>query len=60
MNNKVLVLKKNGYNVWAEVNPKTNRLFNFSASGVGINPNNTYPYLSDVEKVINRMATSKG
>jgi hypothetical protein len=58
-NKKVLVEKKSGYNIWAEVNPVTCRLFNFSVSGVGVNPNHTHPYLSDAEKVVNKMVGVK-
>lgn len=59
MNKKVLVAKKSGYNIWAEVNPVTCKLFNFSVSGVGVNSTHTYPYMSDAEKVVNKLVGNK-
>lgn len=55
MNNKILVERKNGYNIWGEVNPKNNKLQNFSVSGVGVNPTHTYSYITEAEKVVNKM-----
>lgn len=51
-NEKILVVKKDGYNIWAEVNSKTKKLFNFSVSGLGANPRTTYPHISSAEKLI--------
>ena len=59
MSTKTLVVKKDGYNIWAEVNQKTKKLFNFSVSGVGANPNNTYSYISDAERLIKRLVEGK-
>lgn len=52
--NKVLVLKKNGHNLWADVNPTTNRLYNFSISGYNANPRHTYSSILEAETVFNR------
>jgi hypothetical protein len=54
-NQKVLIVKKSGYNIWGEINPKTKRIFNFSLSGVNVNPKTTYTYLFDAEKVLKRI-----
>lgn len=58
MNNKVLVLKKSGHNLWAEVNPITNKLQNFSVSGYNTNPKFTYTHLAEAEAVFNRCVGS--
>jgi hypothetical protein len=52
---KVLIVKKNGYNIWGEMNPLTKKLNNFSISGVGVNPKAVYTYISDAENVVNRL-----
>jgi hypothetical protein len=52
--NKVLVCRKNGHNIWAEVNPVSRKLQNFSISGPSANPRYTYTHLSEAETVYNR------
>jgi len=52
--NKVLICKKNGHNLWAEVNPISRKLQNFSISGPSANPRYTYTYLTEAETVYNR------
>ena len=57
---KVLVLKKSGHNLWAEVNPVTNKLNNFSISGHNTNPKYTYTHLLEAESVFNRCVGNTG
>jgi hypothetical protein len=59
MNNKVLVIKKEGYNIWGEVNPASNRLQNFTVSGPGMNPTYTYPYLVEAEQAVKKSGGRK-
>jgi hypothetical protein len=59
MNNKVLVVKKEGYNIWGTVNPVNSRLQNFSVSGPGMNPTHTYPYLVEAEQAVKRLVGRK-
>ena len=54
MNSKTLVLKKNGHNLWADVNPLTQKLQNFSISGYNANPKHTYTSILEAEAVFNR------
>jgi hypothetical protein len=49
---KVKVSQKQGYAIFAEVNPKTKRLFNFSVSGSGVNPKIDYTYITSCEGII--------
>ena len=58
MNNKVLILKKSGHNLWAEVNPVTKKLNNFSVSGHNTNPKYTYSNISEAESAFNRCVGS--
>lgn len=53
--NKIIVSKKDGYTILADINPKTKKLYNFSATGVGVNPNVTYIYVSEVESLIEHL-----
>lgn len=59
MSNKVLVIKKEGYNIWGEVNPVSSKLQNFSVSGPGINPTFTYPYLVEAEQAVKKLVGRK-
>lgn len=59
MSNKVLVIKKEGYNIWGEVNPRNNRVQNFSISGPGANARFTYPYLSEAEAAVKKLIGAK-
>jgi len=60
MNNKVLILKKSGHILWAEVNPVTKRLYNFSISGHNTNPRYTYTSILEAESVFNRCVGNTG
>jgi hypothetical protein len=57
--NKVLVCRKNGHNLWAEVNPVSKRLYNFSISGPSTNSRYTYTHLSEAEAVFNKHTGTK-
>lgn len=57
--NKALVCRKNGHSIWAEVNPVSKRLFNFSISGPSANPRYIYTHLSEAETVFNRYIGNK-
>lgn len=59
MSNKALVIKKDGYNIWGEINPRNNRLQNFTVSGPGTNPTFTYPYLVEAEQVVKKLVGRK-
>lgn len=57
--NKILVVKKNGYNIWADMNPVTKKLYNFSVSGVGVNPNVNYVYVSEAESLVEHLTNKR-
>jgi hypothetical protein len=59
MEGKILVEKKDGYNIWADMNPKTKKLYNFSISGVGVNPKHTYVYVSEAQRKIQKITGSE-
>lgn len=52
---KVAIVKKGGYTIWGEVNPITKKVYNFSVTGLHVNPKAVYTHIFDAEKVVNRL-----
>ena len=55
----IQVVKKEGYTIFAQVNPITKKLFNFSIKGDGVNPKTNYPYIIEAENFINFLVKKK-
>ena len=55
----IQVVKKEGYTIFAQVNPITKKLFNFSIKGDGVNPKTNYAYIIEAENFINFLIKKK-
>lgn len=56
---KIVVTRKNGYTILADMHPVTKKLIAFYVKGVGANPNVVYNYISEAENLISQLTKNK-